>query len=130
MKTILVVDDEADIRRFLELILTEAGHAPVPVASGAEALVRAQREPPDLILLDVMMPEMDGWEVLAALKSQPETTDVPVVMISARTEGHGESVWRSRGAHDFIAKPFRLRSLLQRLEEILAEVAERRPVEA
>jgi CheY-like chemotaxis protein len=130
MKTILVVDDEADIRRFLELVLKEAGYDPFSASSGAEALVQAGTRRPNLILLDVMMPEMDGWEVLAALRSDPRTDKVPVVMISARTDGTGDEQWRTRGATAFVAKPFHLRPLLRQVEEIFSATAAARPAEA
>src|SRR5262249_59896317 len=85
-KKILVVDDEDDILHFLELVLKEKGYDVVTASSGHEALTAAQIEKPDLVLLDIMMPQMDGWEVLKLLRVDEETTHIPVAMLSARTE--------------------------------------------
>jgi len=84
-KKILVVDDEDDILNFLELVLGEKGFDVVTASGGQEALTKAQLERPDLVLLDIMMPQMDGWEVLKLLRVDEETAEIPVAMLSART---------------------------------------------
>ena len=124
-KKILVVDDEDDILQFLELVLREKGYDVVTAASGQEALTRAQIEKPDLVLLDIMMPQMDGWEVLKLLRVDEETSDIPVAMLSARTEAKDRVQGLQEGAIDYICKPFALQELLDKIGTIFAQ-AERR----
>ena len=121
-RKILLVDDEEDILDFLELILEEQGYSVVKAASGTEALAAAQMHRPELILLDIMMPEMDGWEVLKLLKADEETVDIPVAMLTARTEMKDKIQGLQEGAIDYICKPFSTKELLDKLEIILAQV--------
>jgi DNA-binding response OmpR family regulator len=124
-KKILVVDDEDDILQFLELVLREKGYDVVTAASGQEALTRAQMERPDLVLLDIMMPQMDGWEVLKLLRVDEETADIPVAMLSARTEAKDRVQGLQEGAIDYICKPFALQELLDKIGTIFAQVERR-----
>jgi DNA-binding response OmpR family regulator len=124
-KKILVVDDEDDILQFLELVLREKGYDVVTAASGQEALTRAQIEKPDLVLLDIMMPQMDGWEVLKLLRVDDETADIPVAMLSARTEAKDRVQGLQEGAIDYICKPFALQELLEKIGGIFGQVEER-----
>jgi DNA-binding response OmpR family regulator len=124
-KKILVVDDEDDILQFLELVLREKGYDVVTAASGQEALTRAQIEKPDLVLLDIMMPQMDGWEVLKLLRVDDETSQIPVAMLSARTEAKDRVQGLQEGAIDYICKPFALQELLDKIGIIFAQVEER-----
>ena len=103
---ILVVDDEPDVRRLLEVVLGRQGYDVVSVGSGLEALVTAQREQPSLILLDIMMEGMDGWEVLRVLKMEEKTRGIPVVIVSARVEPKDKIRGLQEGAVDYITKPF------------------------
>jgi DNA-binding response OmpR family regulator len=119
MKKIMVVDDEQDILQFLDLVLRERGYEVITASSGQEALTRAATEKPDLVLLDVMMPEMDGWEVLKLLRVDPETEQIPVAMLSARTEAKDRVQGLQEGAIDYICKPFALPELLEKIEGIL-----------
>ena len=121
-KKILLVDDEEDILDFLELILEEQGYSVIKANSGTEALAAAQMQHPDLILLDIMMPEMDGWEVLKLLKADEEVTHIPVAMLTARTEMKDKIQGLQEGAIDYICKPFATKELLDKLEIILAQV--------
>jgi DNA-binding response OmpR family regulator len=105
--TILVVDDEPDVCEVLRLLLAKAGHAVRVVSSGMDCLVQAQREPPDLILLDIMMPEMDGWETLKLLRLDETTRGIPVVIVSARVEPKDKIRGLQEGAVDYVTKPFR-----------------------
>ena len=125
-RKILIVDDEEDILNFLEMVLTEKGYEIVTAAGGHEALTRAQIEKPDLVLLDVMMPQMDGWEVLKLLRVDEGTAQVPVAMLSARTEARDRVQGLQEGAIDYICKPFSLQELLGKIEAIFAQVAEQR----
>jgi DNA-binding response OmpR family regulator len=120
-KKILVVDDEDDILHFLDLVLSEKGYRVATAASGHEALTRAQLDPPDLVLLDIMMPQMDGWEVLKLLRVDEATAQVPVAMLSARTEARDRVQGLQEGAVDYICKPFSLSELLGKIEAIFAQ---------
>ena len=124
-KKILVVDDEDDILQFLELVLREKGYDVVTAASGQEALTRAQMEKPDLVLLDIMMPQMDGWEVLKLLRVDEETAQIPVAMLSARTEAKDRVQGLQEGAVDYICKPFALQELLDKIGSIFGQLEER-----
>jgi DNA-binding response OmpR family regulator len=121
-KKILLVDDEEDILDFLELILEEQGYTVLKANSGREALAVAQLNRPELILLDIMMPEMDGWEVLKLLKADEEVSHIPVAMLTARTEMKDKIQGLQEGAIDYICKPFATKELLDKLEIILAQV--------
>ncbi len=120
-RKILVVDDEDDILNFLELVLSEKGYEVVTASGGQEALTRAQLERPDLVLLDIMMPQMDGWEVLKLLRVDEETAEIPVAMLSARTEARDRVQGLQEGAIDYICKPFSLSELLGKIEAIFSQ---------
>ncbi len=122
-KKILVVDDEDDILNFLELVLTEKGYDVATASGGQEALTKAQVERPDLVLLDIMMPQMDGWEVLKLLRIDEDTAEVPVAMLSARTEARDRVQGLQEGAIDYICKPFSLSELLGKIEAIFSQAA-------
>jgi CheY-like chemotaxis protein len=116
---ILVVDDEPDVRRLLEVVLGRQGYEVITVGSGLEALVIAQREEPDLILLDIMMEGMDGWEVLKVLKMEERTRTIPVVIVSARVEPRDKIRGLQEGAVDYITKPFSVRDVAESLQVLL-----------
>jgi DNA-binding response OmpR family regulator len=118
---ILLVDDEEDILDFLELILGEQGYSIIKASSGKEALAAAQVHRPDLILLDIMMPEMDGWEVLKLLKADEELVQTPVAMLTARSEMKDKIQGLQEGAIDYICKPFSTRELIDKLHVIFAQ---------
>ena len=124
MKKILIVDDEDDILHFLDLVLREKGYWVATATGGQEALTRAQLERPDLILLDIMMPQMDGWEVLKLLRVDEETAAIPVAMLSARTEARDRVQGLQEGAVDYICKPFSLQELIGKIEAIFAQMEE------
>jgi len=120
-KKILVVDDEDDILNFLELVLQEKGYEVLTAGGGQEALTQAQMAKPDLVLLDIMMPQMDGWEVLKLLRVDDETANVPVAMLSARTDAQDRVQGLQEGAVDYIFKPFSLEDLLNKIESIFGQ---------
>ena len=124
-KKILIVDDEDDILHFLELVLREKGYEVATASGGHEALTKAQLERPDLVLLDIMMPQMDGWEVLKLLRVDEETAHIPVAMLSARTEAKDRVQGLQEGAIDYICKPFALPELLSKIEGIFSQIGER-----
>ncbi len=118
-ETILVVDDEEDILLLCRVNLEFEGYHVVTASSGVEGLEQARAVHPSLVLLDVMMPTMDGWHVLEALKSDPETMDVPVVMLTARVQGEDQMRGWSGGAADYIMKPFSPVALLETIRSVL-----------
>ena len=119
---ILVVDDEPDVLTMLEVALARRGHQVLTAATGMEGLVIAEGERPDLVLLDIMMEEMDGWEVLKLLKLDPAMHDIPVVMLSARSEPRDKIRGLQEGAVDYVTKPFSVRELVATIEAVLERV--------
>ena len=119
LRHVLCVDDDADIRAILELALGTVGNLEVSTCeSGADALETLQRSMPDMVLLDVVMPEMDGLETLAHIVETPRTASLPVVMLTANTQEHEVASYRSAGAVGVIAKPFDPLDLADRLRQI------------
>jgi DNA-binding response OmpR family regulator len=122
---ILVIDDEKDVLEVLRLVLSRSGYEVLASSSGMEGLAQAQADRPDLILLDIMMQRMDGWEVLRALKSDAETREIPVVILSARVEPKDKIRGLQEGAVDYVTKPFAVREILEKVSLILNDLAER-----
>lgn len=119
-KKILYVDDENDIREVAQMSLElESGFVVRACASGAGALVEAADWRPDIILLDVMMPEMDGPETLRRLQRDPTTADIAVVFITARTQTHEVEHYKSLGAAGIIAKPFDPMTLAEKVKTFI-----------
>lgn len=116
LTSILVVDDTVENLRLLVGILGERGYEARPVTNGPDAIAAAEQEPPDLILLDVTMPGMNGFEVCRALKAKTAVADVPVVFLTALTDVQDKVAGFAAGGADFITKPFHV-------EEVLARVA-------
>ena len=116
---ILVVDDEADVLLLCRVNLEFEGYEVVEAGDGEAAIRKVAAERPDVILLDVMMPKMDGWQVLAALKADPDTADIPVVMLTAKVQDQDQIRGWSGGAADYITKPFSPLALSQVLENVL-----------
>lgn len=117
-RTILVVDDDAEIRDLAELVLRGGGYQVVKAASGWEALDAMRRAQPDLVLLDVNMPEMDGWELLRLLKADEAWRNLPIVMFTVKMEFRDKVHALQDGAFDYITKPFAYEELLGRIERI------------
>jgi two-component system, OmpR family, alkaline phosphatase synthesis response regulator PhoP len=118
-ETVLVVDDEEDILLLCRVNLEFEGYNVITASSGVEGLALARRAHPALVLLDVMMPTMDGWHVLEALKAAPETTRTPVIMLTARVQGEDQMRGWSGGAADYIMKPFSPMALLETIRSVL-----------
>jgi two-component system phosphate regulon response regulator PhoB len=116
---ILVVDDEEDILELVRFHLTREGYQPVLAASGEEALKKASREALDLIVLDLMLPGLDGLEVAKALKNDAKTKAVPVIMLTAKGEDADIVTGLEIGADDYITKPFSPRVLTARVKAVL-----------
>lgn len=112
---LLVVDDTPENLRVLVQLLQEQDYRVRPVPNGAHALNSARKEPPDLILLDIMMPEMNGFEVCHRLKADDRTRDIPIIFISALDEGLDKATAFSVGGVDYVTKPFQAEELLARV---------------
>ena len=118
-RTILIVDDEEDVLDLLQLVFETSGFVVRRAASGKSAVSSAYEEPPDVVLLDVMMPEMDGWQVLRTLKGDERTRHVPVVMLSARAERRDKMIGLQEGAEGYIAKPFSPAEVVREVQSFL-----------
>ncbi|MBW3562144.1 MAG: response regulator [Actinobacteria bacterium] len=116
---ILVVEDEEDLANVVRVNLEIAGYDVEHTLNGAEALDEVRDERPDLILLDVMMPVMDGWQVLRALKEDDDTRDIPVVMLTALAEEQNIIQGHLEGAVRYLTKPFEVKKLLEVVETTL-----------
>jgi len=117
---VLVADDDEKIRELLELYLTKEGFAVIQAADGAEAILKAQQLKPDMIVLDIMMPVMDGMEVCRQVR---KFSQVPVIMLTARTEDEDRILGLELGADDYPAKPFNPRELVARVKAVLRRMA-------
>ena len=115
-KTILVVDDKASMRRLVESYLREQGFRVVTAANGQEALFVARHEKPDLILLDIMMPQMDGYEFIRVYGRERDT---PIILLTAKLEESDKVLGLELGADDYVTKPFGMRELLARIRAVL-----------
>ena len=116
---ILIVDDERNNRRLLEVMLAPEGFTLLSAASGQEALALVTQEPPDLILLDVMMPGMDGYEVTDKIKGHPATRNIPIIMITARGDHNARMLGLGAGAEGFLTKPVDRAELCVRVRNLL-----------
>lgn len=115
-KTILVVDDKPELRKLLKSYLTQEGFRVLEAANGQEALYVARREKPDLVLLDLMMPEMGGYEFMQIFSRE---SDTPVIMLTAKLEESDKVLGLELGADDYITKPFSMRELTARVRAVL-----------
>jgi DNA-binding response OmpR family regulator len=116
---ILLVEDDPDIRITLEQNLGDAGYAVSAAGTAEDALRLAAASVPDLVLLDLMLPDRPGSEVCRTLRSNPRTRDVPVIMVTARSSEDDRIAGFEQGADDYIGKPFSMRELLLRIEAVL-----------
>ena len=114
--TILVVDDQSSVRQLLQEYLTEQGFRVLTATDGQNAIYQARRDPPDLILLDIMMPKMDGYQFLRQYRQERQT---PVIVITAREEETDAVLGLDLGADDYVVKPFRMRELTARIRAVL-----------
>ncbi len=119
VRTIAVLDDEEDILELLRTYLTKAGFKVVALAEPEKFLKTVAKEPPDLILLDLMLPGTDGLEICRYLKKSPETASVPIIMLTARSQEADRVTGLELGADDYVTKPFSLRELEARIKAVL-----------
>jgi len=125
-ETILVVDDDPDIARFVEVNLRSAGYDVAVAADGEEALEKANEMRPDLVLLDVMMPRIDGFEVAQRLRRNPQTQNTSIIMLTAKALSTDKVLGLTAGADDYIIKPFAPIELLARVKGTLRRAKEMR----
>jgi len=123
---ILVVDDEIYIVHILDFSLGMEGYEVVTALDGEQALEKLKVEKPDLIVLDIMMPKLDGYEVCKAIKSDPETRQIPVILLSAKGRNVDQKMGFDVGADDYITKPFSPRKLVERINQLLGQAVTER----
>jgi two-component system phosphate regulon response regulator PhoB len=127
--TVLLVDDERDLLSVLDFNLRAAGFETILATRGEDALLALKRRVPDLVLLDLMLPDIPGTEVCRRIKSEARTKHVPVVMLTAKGEEVDRVVGFELGADDYVTKPFSVRELVLRLKAILRRAGGGKPVE-
>ena len=115
-KKILIVEDEANIRELLRLYLEREGYTVLEAENGVEGIKKWKSDKPDMLLLDVMMPVMDGWAVCRAIRAESQT---PVIMLTAKGETDDKVAGLKNGADDYITKPFEMKEVLARIEAVL-----------
>ena len=121
---VLVVDDEEDVVVLCRVNLEFEGYEVIEAGNGEDAIAKVREHRPDVVLLDVMLPRLDGWQVLAAIKADPELHDTPVVLLTARMQDDDQIRGWSAGAADYITKPYSPLTLSQVLQDVLATTPE------
>lgn len=114
---VLVVDDAQADRINLEQILSEAGYEVIPASSGKEALEKASSNKPDLVLLDIVMEDMDGFKTCRELNINPETTDIPVIMVSGNSQKVDKMWAEQQGAKAYVTKPYTSEQILEQIKK-------------
>lgn len=130
MACILVIEDERDLQNVLAYNLTRAGHEPVAALRGEQGLELARQRRPDLVVLDLMLPDVPGTEVCRRLKQDEATRPIPVLILTARAEEHDRVAGFELGAEDYVVKPFSVRELVLRVEALLRRSRGPGPVQA
>jgi len=118
---ILIVDDEPGMIEILEINLAHEGYDVKGVLNGPEALLQARADPPALIILDVMMPGMNGWQVLEQLQADPRTAEIPVVMLTVMAQNEDVVKGLEKGAVEYITKPFHIRAVTETIKLVLTK---------
>lgn len=116
---ILIVDDQAELAAMMADLLSDAGYATRTAGDGRSALAEVQADPPDLLVLDVNMPEPDGFEVAAMLKADPATATIPIIMVSANDGRGARLIGLESGAEDYLSKPVDPAELIARIRNLL-----------
>jgi CheY-like chemotaxis protein len=112
MATLLVIEDEAPLRANLVRILTAEGYRVIAAVDGDEGVRRVREDRPDLVICDILMPRLDGYGVLASLRSQPETATLPFIFLTASADKDDLARGLQSGANDYVTKPFKIADLL------------------
>jgi len=116
---ILIVEDDLDAAQLIEIILRRAGFKTLTAYDGWDGLQKVQEEKPALVVLDVMMPSIDGYEVCRRLRSDPDTAAIPVLMLTAKTGGRAQMTGFESGADDYVFKPVKAEDLVTRVRSLL-----------
>ena len=124
-QTILIVDDEKNLLRALENLLTTEGYSVVTAGRGRDAIVLAKSRQPDLIVLDVMLPDMDGPQVAEELNGSPATKDIPIIFLTALLSKNEEKTKQSSGSNLVLAKPYDAENLINEIKKLLPEVIQK-----
>jgi len=115
-KKILVVDDETELLKAISILLKTSGYEVVTVQDGQEGLEKAKSLSPDLIVLDILMPKMDGYEVCRLLKFDEKYKSIPIIMLTAKVQDIDKAMGKKVGADDYIAKPFETQDLIDKIK--------------
>jgi DNA-binding response OmpR family regulator len=118
-KTVLIIDDEPDLLKLLDYNLTRAGFLVLTARSGEDGLSLARKHAADLVILDLMMPGLDGWEVCKKLRREAGTSSLPILMLTAKAEEGDRVLGLELGADDYVTKPFGIRELVARVRALL-----------
>jgi two-component system, cell cycle response regulator DivK len=119
VKKILIVDDHPDMRKVLQIQIELMGFAGITAKNGKEGVATAIAEKPDLIMMDFMMPEMDGWEATRILRASSETKEIPIIAVTAMVHPSDVRSCIEAGCNDYLAKPFRAEELRKRIEALI-----------
>jgi len=120
-KRILVVDDEVELVKAMSIRLQQAGYEVLSAFDGQEGLEKAKKEKPDLVILDLMLPKMDGYKVCGLLKADARYNSIPVIMATARAQESDEKLGFEVGADAYLVKPFQYEKFLAKIKELLKE---------
>ena len=120
-KTILIADDEVDIVETLKFVLETEGFNVITAYDGEEALKSAKEFMPDLMLLDVMMPKINGYKISRLLKYDNKYKDIPIIMVTARSQLEDKMIGEETGVNEYITKPFELDAIVKKVEEYLKD---------
>jgi DNA-binding response OmpR family regulator len=119
-KSILVVDDDSSLTELLEMVLVDGGYGVTVVRNGRDAIISAVATPPDLVVLDILMPEMDGWETSKHLLSHERTAQIPIIFLTAKVSPEDQLRGWYSGCFAYLTKPFDIQELLEKVEQALA----------
>ena len=123
MKKLLLVDDVPEVIDLLSVFLRSKGYAVTKASGGEQALALIKKDPPDLVLLDVMMPGMNGYEVCRALRQSPATAELPVILLTSKSQPSDKFWGMEVGANHYVTKPFELQALAELIHRTLGTVA-------
>ena len=120
-KRILIVDDEVQLVELVKMRLEAAGYETVSAYDGQEGFDKAKKEKPDLIILDLMLPKMDGYKVCGLLKNDARYSKIPIIMFTARVQEEDVRLGKDLGAEEYVTKPFDPKILLSKIKELIGE---------
>ena len=123
MQTVLVIEDEAPLRANIVRILSAEGYRVVAAADGEEGIQRVTEERPDMVICDILMPRVDGFGVLAALRSRPETAAIPFIFLTASADKEDLARGLKSGANEYVTKPFKIAGLMAAVRRLLPPAA-------